>query len=586
MLIRFTQKIKMAVEIKTPKNKSSITISILLAVVTVILINILASQTRASLDLTQEKRFTLTQPTLKLVKNLKDEVFVTVLLDGNFPSSFKRLQNATTQLLNDLHRLNTNIDFKLENPDITGTTEERQKKMKEYAEEGLTPTRLRLVDNDQKTEQYIFPYAIVRYRNRQTIVKLLENEVPGQNPEIVLNNSVSLLEYKFSNAIEKLLNNRRPNIFFSRGHGELDKTETADLEHSLAPFYNVGSFNLDSVIEIPFRDTAKIDIVIVAKPQTAFSEKEKFLIDQYIMQGGKIIWLIDKLDVDLALMQKTGKYVPIERQLNLDDLLFKYGFRIQPNLILDLECARIPMRVGAIGTQAQLELFPWYYYPIMSPSSDHPIVKSIDRVWLQFPSSLDTIKTKIATKKTILLASSSKSRLQYVPTELNFEFLRYPVEPEKFNKGTQPVAAIAEGIFSSLFAGRVNAEQMNVLQKLGLNFLEESKPTKMIVVSDGDMARNEYDTRKNALLPLGYNRFENYKFANKDFLLNSVEYLLDQNGIIEARSKEIKLRLLDTTKAKAEISFWRGLNIGLPLLLLLITGLAIYYVRKKKFELN
>lgn len=586
MLIRFTQKIKMAVEIKTPKNKSSITISILLAVVTVILINILASQTRAGLDLTQEKRFTLTQPTLKLVKNLKDEVFVTVLLDGNFPSSFKRLQNATTQLLNDLHRLNTNIDFKLENPDITGTTEERQKKMKEYAEEGLTPTRLRLVDNDQKTEQYIFPYAIVRYRNRQTIVKLLENEVPGQNPEIVLNNSVSLLEYKFSNAIEKLLNNRRPNIFFSRGHGELDKTETADLEHSLAPFYNVGSFNLDSVIEIPFRDTAKIDIVIVAKPQTAFSEKEKFLIDQYIMQGGKIIWLIDKLDVDLALMQKTGKYVPIERQLNLDDLLFKYGFRIQPNLILDLECARIPMRVGAIGTQAQLELFPWYYYPIMSPSSDHPIVKSIDRVWLQFPSSLDTIKTKIATKKTILLASSSKSRLQYVPTELNFEFLRYPVEPEKFNKGTQPVAAIAEGIFSSLFAGRVNAEQMNVLQKLGLNFLEESKPTKMIVVSDGDMARNEYDTRKNALLPLGYNRFENYKFANKDFLLNSVEYLLDQNGIIEARSKEIKLRLLDTTKAKAEISFWRGLNIGLPLLLLLITGLAIYYVRKKKFELN
>ncbi len=578
--------LKMIEEAKKRHNKTSIGLSIGLALIAVVLINILASQTRAGLDLTQEKRFTLTQPTLNLVKNLKDEVFVTVLLDGNFPSSFKRLQNATTQLLNDLHRLNNNIDFKLENPDITGTTEERQKKMKEYAEEGLTPTRLRLVDNDQKTEQYIFPYAIVRYRNRQTIVKLLENEVPGQNPEIVLNNSVSLLEYKFSNAIEKLLNNRRPNIFFSRGHGELDKTETADLEHSLAPFYNVGSFNLDSVIEIPFRDTAKIDIVIVAKPQTAFSEKEKFLIDQYVMQGGKIIWLIDKLDVDLAAMQKTGKYIPIERQLNLDDLLFKYGFRIQPNLILDLECARIPMRVGAIGTQPQLELFPWYYYPIMSPSSDHPIVKSLDRVWLQFPSSLDTLKTKIATKKTILLASSTKSRLQYVPTELNFEFLRYPVEPEKFNKGSQPVAAIAEGNFSSLFAGRVSAEQMGVLQKLGLNFLDESKPTKMLVVSDGDIARNEYDTRKNALLPLGYNRFENYKFANKDFLLNSVEYLLDQNGIIEARSKEIKLRLLNTTKVKAETSFWRTLNIGLPIVLLLIAGFVTYYLRRKKYQLN
>ncbi len=570
-------------EIKSPK-KPSIGLSVGLAIAVVILINILASQTRAGLDLTQEKRFTLTKPTLNLVKSLKDEVFVTLLLDGNFPSSFKRLQNATTQLLNDLHRLNPNVDFKLENPDITGTAEERQKKMKEYAQEGLTPTRLRLVDNDQKTEQYIFPYAIVRYRNRQTVVKLLENEVPGQNPEIVLNNSVSLLEYKFSNAIEKLLNNRRPNIFFSRGHGELDKTETADLEHSLATFYNVGSFNLDSVIEIPFRDTARVDIVVIAKPQTAFSEKEKFLLDQYIMQGGKVIWLIDKLDVGLEAMQKTGKYVPVERQLNLDDLLFKYGFRIQPNLILDLECARIPMRVGTLGTQPQLELFPWFYYPIMSPNSEHPIVKSLDRVWLQFPSSLDTIKTKIPTKKSILLASSAKSRVQYVPTELNFEILRYPVEPEKFNKGIQPVAAIAEGSFSSLFAGRVSAEQLGVLQKLGLNFLEESKPTKMLVVCDGDIARNEYDTRKNALLPLGYNRFENYKFANKDFLLNSVEYLLDENGIIEARSKEIKLRLLDTTKAKAETSFWRALNIGLPLLLLSLAGLIIYYIRKKRFS--
>jgi ABC-2 type transport system permease protein len=565
-------------------NRSQSFITLALVVVITLILNVLANSFTAQVDLTEEKRFSLTEPTKKQLRDLNDVVFVRCLLGSKLPAGFKRLQTETRKALEDFKSINPNIDFKFEDPSVGGSETERKQQFESFAKEGLVPMRLRLVNDDAKTEQYIFPYCEFNYRNEKVVVKLLENDVPNMNPELALNNSIALLEYKFSNAIQKLQTNRKPNIVFTDGHKELQPEETADLENSLRAFYNVGRINLDSIASIPFGNKEnQVDILVVAKPKSAFTEKHKFQIDQYIMQGGKVMWLIDRLNADLAGMMQTGEMLPSDYPLNIEDQLFKYGCRIQPNMVLDMEASRIPLKVGAVGGAPQMDLFKWWYYPIVAPSSNHPIVKSLDRVWLQFPSTVETIKTKTEVKKTTLLASSKYSRTQFTPTRLNFEILRYPEDKSKFDKGNQPLAVMLEGEFPSLYENRVTAEQFAVLQQLGLQYAATSKPTKMLVVGDGDVARNEYDTQKGATLPLGYNRFEKYKFANKDFLLNAVEYMLDDKGIIEARGKEIKLRLMDSERAKADSGFLASVNILLPLGLVGLFGAFFLWRRRKKY---
>jgi ABC-2 type transport system permease protein len=565
-------------------NRSQSFTTLVLVAVIALIINILANTFTAQVDLTEEKRFSLTEPTKKQLRDLNDVVFVRCLLGSKLPAGFKRLQTETRKTLEDFKSINTNIDFKFEDPSVGGSEAERKQQFESFAKDGLVPMRLRLVNDDAKTEQYIFPYCEFNYHNEKVVVKLLENDVPNMNPELALNNSIALLEYKFSNAIQKLQTDRKPNIVFTEGHNELKPEETADLEQSLRAFYNVGRLNLDSVAAIPFGDKlSQVDILMIAKPKTAFSEKHKFQIDQYIMQGGKVMWLIDRLNADLAGMAQTGEMLPNDYPLNIEDQLFKYGCRIQPNMVLDLEATKIKLKVGAIGSGGQYDDFKWWYFPVVAPSSNHPVVKSLDRVWLQFPSTVEAIKTKTEVKKTTLLASSKYSRTQFTPTRLNFEILRYPEDKTKFDKGNQPLAVMLEGVFPSLYENRVTAEQFAVLQQLGLQYAPLSKPTKMLVVGDGDIARNDFDVRQGTTFPLGYDRVVKYKFANKDFLLNAVEYMLDDKGIIEARGKEIKLRLMDSERAKADSTFLASVNILLPLGLVGLFGAFFLWRRKKKY---
>ncbi len=565
-------------------NRSQSFITLALVVVIALIVNVLANIYNAQVDLTEEKRFSLTKPTKQQLHDLNDVVFIRCLLGSKLPAGFKRLQTETRKTLEDFKSLNANIDFKFEDPSVGGSEQERKNQFESFAKEGLVPMRLRLVNDDAKTEQYIFPYCEFNYRNEKVVVKLLENDVPNQNPELALNNSIALLEYKFSNAIQKLQSDRKPNIVFTEGHNELKPEETADLEQSLRAFYNVGRLNLDSVAAIPYGNkTSQVDILMIAKPRTAFTEKHKFQIDQYIMQGGKVMWLIDRLNADLTGMMQTGEMMPVDYPLNIEDQLFKYGCRIQPNMVLDLEATKIKLKVGKMADNVQFDDFKWWYFPVVAPSSNHPIVKSLDRVWLQFPSTVEAIKTKTDVTKTILLASSKYSRTQFTPTRLNFEILRYPEDKTKFDKGNQPLAVMLEGQFPSLYENRVTAEQLAVLQQLGLQYAPLSKTTKMLVVGDGDIARNDYDTRQGTVIPLGYDRVARYKFANKDFLLNAVEYMLDDKGIIEARGKEIKLRLMDSERAKADATFLASVNILLPLGLVGLFGAFFLWRRRKKY---
>lgn len=559
-------------------NKTQSIIQLLLFIGVMIFLNILGNALFTKIDLTEDKRFTLTQPTTSLLEEVDDVVYVNLLLDGEFPAGFKRLQKASLEMLDDFRSISGYVEYEVENPS-EGTVDDINGRREQLAKDGVSPTRLRTKDGDETSEQYIYPWAIFNYKGRSVPVNLLENQIPGMPPEEALNNSVSLLEYKFANAIQKLRNKDQPVILFTKGHLELEERQTAFIQKELSPFYDLGRVNLDSIVQIP----KAVDLLIVARPRGPFSEKHKFKIDQYVMNGGKVMWLIDRLDAKLDSMRTQGSYLPKDYPLNLEDLLFRYGVKIEPNLVLDLECSRIPQVVGMTGNAPQVDFFPWYYHPIVTPKSDHPIVKSLDRVNLIFPSSIDiNVRTKTEVKKTVLLESSQYTRLQYTPVRLNFEILRYDPDPSKFNKPAQPMAVLLEGIFPSLYDNRVTPEMLDGLERLGQPFKKTSEPTRMIVVADGDITKNLI-LPNNELRPPGYNEYERYVFANKDFMINAIEYLIDDKGVIEARGKEVKLRLLDTVKAKSEKTKWRLINILVPLLLLILFGLGFNYLRRRKY---
>ena len=543
-------------------------------------VNILANTFYTHLDLTEEKRFTLTRPTREMLKGLKDRIYIQVLLEGEFPAGFKRLQTATREMLDDFRSVSGYVDYQFEDPG-KGTLEEVNDRRKALADQGIIPVNLRVAEQGQRSQQLIYPVAVVHYANRRIPVKLLENESPTLNPEVVINNSVTLLEYKLANAIKKILTPQRPSILFTNGHGELDDAQTADLERGLNQFYNTDRIALDSVVQLKPADCA---LLVVAKPRRGFSERDKFKIDQYVMQGGRVLWLLDRLNADLDSMRHASRFVPTDYPLNLEDMLFKYGARIQPDLILDLECSKIPLATGQMGNAPQMELFPWYYHPTVLPDGNHPIVKNLDRVELRFCSSIDTIRTKTVVKKTRLLTSSRYSRLQFSPIDLNFDILKYDPDPAKFDKGMQTVGLLLEGIFPSNYENRVSQEMLAGLQQLGMSFKAESTPTRMLVISDGDVAANFVrDAAKKEWLPLGYNRFENATYANKELMLNAIEYLIDPSGVIEARTKEVKLRLLDTVKARKEATLWRSVNIVTPLVFLGIFGWFFNWRRKRRY---
>ena len=559
------------------KKRNQALFNLLLVIGIVLLLNVLGSFIHGYLDLTEDKRFTLTSATEDLLAELDDVVYVRVLLEGEFPAGFKRLQRATQEMLDDFRGETGYLEYEFEDPS-EGTVEEVNARREELALDGIVPTLFRMKDVEGTEEKLIYPYAIFYYKGRSVPVNLLENQ-GGQSQEVVLNNSISLLEYKFANAIQKLQLARKPVIAFTTGHGELAEVQSKDLVNTLRPYYDVGRFNLDSTYFVP----DQIAMLIVAKPTQPFTERDKFMLDQYVMRGGKIIWLIDRLNASLDSIPAGNFHVPLEYDLNLDDLLFRYGVRIEPSLALDLQCSRIPQVVGMQGGEPQIDLFPWYYHPVVIPNDQHPVGKGLDRVNLFFPNKLSLVRTKTDLEQTVLLSTSEYSMEQLAPVRLSFEILRYPAEPENFNKGELPMAVLLEGTFPSLYENRVSESMLEGLNRLEQEYRAESVPNRMMVVADGDIVANFVSRETGQPRPLGLNPYERYTYANKEFLINAIEYLLDEQGVIEARGKEVKLRLLDTVRAEAGKTKWQLLNLGVPLLFLIAFGIVYNYLRKRKY---
>ena len=567
---------------KSKKTQSLLQMGLFLGIV--VFINILANARLGnfalyrSFDLTEEKRFTLTDGTKNLLRNLDEVVYVKVMLDGKLPAELKRLRASTIDILDDFRGQSSLVDYDFENP-LNGKPEQVNARMEQLRKEGMFPMSFTVVKGAQRDDTPVFPYAVVNYKGRAYPVNLMENQDNTQSPDVVLNNAVSLLEYKLANAIQKLQEANKPNVAFTMGHGELGEFERADFEGSLRKFCNTGTLVLDSVTSI----NPEISALIVAKPLRPFSEKDKFKIDQYVMGGGKILWMLDMVRMDKDSLFAHPEYIPGDYQLNLDDLLFRYGVRVQPNLVLDLQCSQIWVATGKQGTQQQKQPIPFPYHILTLSNPDHPVSKSVAPVNMLFASTIDTaIRTKTPVKKTALLSTTPRTRLQYLPARLGLDFLRY-IQPDKFNKGPQVVAAALEGTFPSMYENRLTPEMQSGLTQLGLQFKSVSVPTRQIVVSDGDVAKNKYLPSREQVVPLGYSDADNFIYANKEFLQNAVEYLLDKNGIIAARGKEVRLRMLDTTRAQEEKTWWQVVNIVFPLVLIGVFGFGYGWWRKRKY---
>ena len=543
-----------------------------LAVVIVILIvlNAVSSQFFKRFDLTSDKRYTLSETTLDLLKNVKEPIKIDVFLDGDFPVAFKRLQSETYQLLEEYKAYNSNIIFKFNNPN--GDASNAEQFANELIGLGFTPTNINQNNKGKKELIQIFPWAIANMGEKSVRVPLLVNNY-GNKPEENINKSVQLLEYAFTDAITKLTAIQKKKIAILKGNGEMPDKYMSDLLTNAKEYYALGEFNLDSLTtDLPktLANLKRFDMAMIVKPTEAFSDQEKYILDQYVMNGGKTMWLVDQVSVDLdSLQNESQQTVAFPRNLNLDDLFFKYGVRINPRLIQDL------LSTPVTAQSPTGENFPidWLYSPIIRSEENHPINKNINLVKLEFANQMDTLKNGI--KKTILLKSSPQSKAVGAPVLIGLEQFMDHLDESKFNDGNQIIGTLLEGKFTSVYNNRVKPFKISDNKDQGV-------ATKMIVIADGDIVNYTYINKKP--VENGYDQWTQQVYGNKDFLINSINYLLDDDGLINIRSKNVELPLLNEQKVNEKYTTSQIITVGIPLVLLAVFGFVFTYVRKRKYS--
>jgi ABC-2 type transport system permease protein len=537
-----------------------------------IVINIFTQGFYKRFDLTKDKRYTLSQATIDIVKSADEPIFIDVFLEGDFPSEFRRLQDETRQLLEEFSDENSNIKFGFINPLEDETV--RDQNLQLLVERGLTPMRLSVQENGKSSEEIIIPWALASYGETTVEIPLIKNKI-GANQQELVTNSVQHLEYAFADGFSKLVNPKRRKIAVLRGNGQLENKNIADFVTTLRDYYYIAPFTLDSVsnnAETTLKNLNDYDLIISAKPTESFTEEEKYVLDQYTMNGGKSLWLVDQVAIEIdSLFNESESSLAIPRDLNLTDFFFKYGVRINPVLVNDMYSAPITLAIGE-GSATQFQPVQWQFAPLASSKSNHPIVNNLNLVKFDFANQIDTLSNGVS--KTILLKSSPLSRLEGTPKMVSLDDIKSEPNPEDYKNGLQNLAVLLEGNFTSVYNNRVKPIKM-------ADDKTESAPTKMIVIADGDVIKN--DVGRNGPLELGFDRGTGQLYGNKEFLLNAVNYLLDDDGLINIRSKEIAIAFLDPQKITAEKTKWQAINIALPLVLLGVFGFIFTFLRRKKY---
>lgn len=557
------------------KNKTRDLTALGLAIIIMVLLNFVGSFVFHRFDLTSEKRYTLSPATKKILSELNDVVYVKVYLEGDFPAGFKHLRNETKEMLNEFRaHSDENIEYEFINPSENSDKKQRDEVYKQLYNKGLQPTNLEVKEEGGTSQQIIFPGAMVSYKGKEMPLNLLNTQL-GQSPEAQLNNSVQALEYELSSCIKNLGSALKPQIGFVEGHGELDTLSLEDIKNSLSEFY----FTKRVKINAQLNALDGLKAIVIAKPDTAFSEKDKFIIDQFIMKGGKVLWAIDPLYTSVDSLKKTGATLAVPYDLKLEDMFFKYGVRINPNMIFDLQSSAIPINKAMRGQQPKFELMPWILSPLITPTGNHPIVKNLDVIKVDFAASIDTISAK-GIIKTILLHSSKYSRIINAPVRVDLRLVNMKPDEAQFRDSYQPVAVLLEGEFESVYKNRIPPK---IASDSAIAYKDHSIKTKMIVVSDGDIIRNDYQFSSRKAYPLGYDKYTNQTYGNKNFILNCMNYLCDDSGLISIRSRELTLRMLDKKKSKTEHLKWQLVNTLLPLLAILLFGFLHNFWRKRKY---
>jgi gliding-associated putative ABC transporter substrate-binding component GldG len=543
-----------------------------IGVLLIINLNILFSNYTFRFDLTEEKRFTISEATIDLLKSLNDIVYIDVYLEGKFPPGFQRLQKAILQTLDDFKiYAGDNVQYRFINPDNIKGAEGKQNLIQTLGEKGIQPTNLMASEDGKRTEKLIFPGAIISYADTEHGVMLLKGNKSATSQER-LNQSIEGVEYELATAINRLININRKRIALIKGHGELDSMDIQSIKTTLLETYDVFDVDLRKKKEL-----IGYEAIVIAKPVNPYSDKDIYKIDQFIMQGGKAIFLLDMLDVNLDSISREGT-IGFPLQTNLEDLLFKYGIRINKDYLLDLSSGGFPVVIGNMGDNPQIQMMPWPFYPIINQYSKHPIVRNLDAVYLRFTSSIDTIYTDNILK-TPLLFSSPYSKSVSAPVVISLNDLRKEMSPEVFNQGSQPLAYLLEGVFTSVFKNRFLPEGYDKT-----NFIDKSKPTAIMVCADGDILRNEINPKTNTPYELGFEPFLQTEFANKDLITNTLSYLIDDNNLILSRNKEIAIRPLDKVKAAEQKLKWQIINLVVPILILIIYGFLRHYIRRRKYS--
>jgi gliding-associated putative ABC transporter substrate-binding component GldG/gliding motility-associated ABC transporter permease protein GldF len=549
------------------------------------IVNLLSAHLHFRLDLTKEKRYTLSEPTKNLLRRLDDDVVVDFYLAGDLKAGIRKLAKSAED---ELHEFNEYADGKIRvhafDP-LAGLDDSAKTSFLDTLRRmGIQPMTqvAQAKKGEEQSERIVIPAAVIHYKDRVYPVNLLlgvQGAGQGQAQEQLYTNAETQLEYKFGSAIDKITQKERPMVGYVMGNGEPLDLRVFDLIQDIRSQYRFGIVPLDSMAIIP----AKYNALVIVKPASKFTDREKLTLDQYVLHGGQIIWAVDVLHAEKDSLRNAQGTVAYDRGLELEDLFFKYGVRVNEDLVEDLQCASLPLVLGMEGDKPQIKILPWPYFPLLNGSPTHPISKSLDPVYSQFDNSLDTVKAPGITK-TVLLQTSANSKRTGTPAIISFDVMKYTSDPKQFPESNIPVAMLLEGNFQSLFVNRIPTVLADSLANIYHQpFVAQSeRPSRVIVCGDGDIFMNEVSDEQ-VPRPLGWSEANGYQFANQNFIENCLEYMVNPSRILETRSKDFTLRLLDSAKVEQDRSFWQFMNIGLPLLLVILGGYTYQFIRKRRY---
>lgn len=568
-------------------SKSKVWLETFLGIVLLVLIGYISTIKFQRFDLTEEKRHSLTSSTIRLLEDLDDVVYIKVFLDGDFPADYQRLRQSIREKLDEMKAYaGEEIQYEFINPSEAEDRKSREEMYGELVKKGLQYTSLQIREKDGVSEKIVFPGALISYQDKEFPLQILQNQQRTTDAQMV-NRTINNLEYSLVNAIYQVRESEPKKVAFIEGHGELSPMQTRSFQNELEKQYDVDRIDIGGMVNSLSRNVAgqgsrinRYDAIIVAKPREEFTEQDKYIIDQFVMLGGKVLWMIDAMQVSMDSLLTSDVTMALPLRTNLDDLLFNYGVRLNRDILLDRTCAPISLLTGPPGNE-RAELFPWYYKPILIPEASHPIVANVDPILSEFISSLDTVEAPGVSKK-VIARTSDYTKILKSPARVSFNIVSIDPEFGSANRPKQPVAVLLEGEFESNFANRLPP---NFLNENLLDFREKSPLTRQLVIADGDIAANPVSSDGTKFRPLGFDEVLGRKmYGNQEFLINAMNYLLGDATLINVRSRTIALRKLDGEQILREREQWQIVNIALPIFITILFGLGQWFWRKRAYS--